>query len=90
MHTHIFADSCCTRCSLCKLVVLELLVGLHEKIKMSRVPPFIVGLIVSQAGYVYLSDRLVAPRNRLMQRHFGGEVAIYQPELQADIGRVRP
>lgn len=53
----------------------------------SRVAPFIVGVIVSQAGYVYLSDQLVTSRNRLMRQHLGSSQT-YQPELQASVAEV--
>lgn len=56
---------------------------------MSRVGPFIVGIIVSQAGYVYLSDGLVGKRNRFMIEHLGaGEDDIYQTQLQGSAAKV--
>lgn len=58
---------------------------------MSRIPSFCVGLIVSQIGYVYLSDRFVQPRNRLMQHNFGGDrgrIAPYESELNAEVRKV--
>lgn len=61
-----------------------------QQITMAGVTPFIVGVIVSQAGYVYLSDRLVGNRNRFMIRHLGaGEDDVYHTQLQGSAAKVR-
>lgn len=57
---------------------------------MSTIPAFVVGVVVSQAGYVYLSDHIVQPRNRVIQGHFNrdGAPATYEPDHAVGIRRV--
>lgn len=71
--------TCQLRCA--ALGVLSLSRPSREGSIMSSLPPFMTGILLSGLGYVYLSRKLVTPRNRLMLEHFPSDgLEPYRPE----------